>query len=102
MTGLDLAGMNALTVLYMNDNLISNLQNIPNMPFGVQIYNGGNNCFLRSSMDPSIADWLDTYGVDWTRNVLCPVVPICDLVTDIPKTECQALMSIFNNSPYIP
>lgn len=48
-------------------------------------------------MDPTITEWLDTYGVDWTRNVLCPAVPICD-TTDIPKAECEALMSIYNNN----
>ncbi|MEI6711151.1 MAG: hypothetical protein WCK88_02730 [bacterium] len=30
--------------------------------------------------------------------MLCPVVPICDLVTDIPKAECDALMNIYSNN----
>lgn len=58
-----------------------------------------NNCLVGEALDPSVSSWLTTNATndDWTsQSATCPPVPpVCTEVTDVPATECEALMNIY-------
>ncbi len=59
---------------------------------------------VRISASARSADWIKTeYNNQnspstFYTSVVQEVVPICDAVTDVPAAECEALMSIYNNT----
>jgi len=50
--------------------------------------------------DPWLGD--DAIGNDRADSIRIEMVPICDLVSEIPKTECEALVELYNSTfgPY--
>ncbi|MEI6711104.1 MAG: hypothetical protein WCK88_02440 [bacterium] len=93
--------MNRLYELHLDNNLLSNLQGVTNIRSLYYLYTG-NNCFHPTSLSASLITWLNQYGVwgkdDWTTlNTSCPV-SFCSTVTDVPETECEALMGIYENN----
>ncbi|MEN8218950.1 MAG: leucine-rich repeat domain-containing protein [Pseudomonadota bacterium] len=53
-----------------------------------------------STSDPALIAWLNTHNPGWdTTQTPCPKKGInCARVTDIPSTECEALVALYNNT----
>jgi|GEM_PF-2010697 len=53
------------------------------------------NCL--ATVDPTLSNFLDENFANWSTTQTCGVQPpICERVTDIPQSECEALVEFYN------
>lgn len=89
-----------LKVLHLEDNLLSNLSTtVANMVKNTKEANFDRNCWNASVMSKELVEIFDKVsGGSWRKEVnsMCPFS--CANVTDVPQTECEALVSLYNST----
>jgi len=121
LTSIDLSTLSGLQILYLNNNNLTTFdpgENNINTLYQIDLSNNNidilwtnfiNLSILASKMennlngnclatvDPTLSNFLDENFANWSTTQTCGVQPpICERVTDIPQSECEALVEFYN------
>lgn len=100
LTSFDATGLTSLGMMTLTNNHIRNFSGISDLS-SLWFLTITNNCLVEETLDPSTVSWLNASASDtWqSQSLTCPPVPpICSQVTDVPAAECEALLSIYENT----